>query len=69
MIILITNVLFYLVNYIAVQFIFTPSPNIGVYQLAHYQCSVDNTNVAITWYINETITNNTIHLIYIIYII
>ena len=48
MIILITNVLFYLVYYIAVQFIFTPSPNIGVYQLAHYQCSVDNTNMGIS---------------------
>ena len=39
-------------NYIAVQFIFTPSPNIGVYQLAHYQCSVDHTGVTITWYVN-----------------
>ena len=40
--------------YIAVQFIFTPSPNIGVYQLAHYQCSVDHTGVGITWLVNET---------------
>ena len=27
--------------FIAVQLKFIPSPNIGVYQLAHYQCSVD----------------------------
>ena len=47
-------------HYIAVQFKFIPSPNIGVYQLAHYQCSVDNTNVPISWYINETIANSTI---------
>ena len=39
---------------IAVQFIFTPPPKIGVYQLAHYQCSVDHTGVTITWNINET---------------
>ena len=39
---------------IAVQFIFTPSPNIGVYQLAHYQCSVDHTGVAVNWNINGT---------------
>ena len=38
----------------AVQFIFTPSPNIELYQLAHYQCSVDHTGVTITWNINET---------------
>ena len=38
----------------AVQFTFTPSPeaNIGVYQLAHYQCSVDHTDVGITWHVN-----------------
>ena len=36
-------------------------PNIGVYQLAHYQCSVNNTNVGITWYVNGTpSTNSTI---------
>ena len=39
---------------IAIQFIFTPSPNIGVYQLAQYQCSVDYTGVSITWYVNGT---------------
>ena len=39
---------------LAVQFIFTPSPNIGVYQLAHYQCSVDHTGVSITWLVNKT---------------
>ena len=42
---------------IAVQFIFTPSPNIGVYQLAHYQCSVDHTGVSVGWEINGTDTN------------
>ena len=40
--------------FIAVQFIFTPSPNIGVYQLAHYQCSVDHPSVSITWLVNKT---------------
>ena len=40
--------------FIAVQFIFTPSPNIGVYQLAHYQCSVDHTGVTVIWSVNET---------------
>ena len=40
--------------YIAVQFEFTPSPNIGVYQLAHYQCSVDHTGVTVNWNINGT---------------
>ena len=40
-------------HYIAVQFIFTPSPNIGVYQLAHYQCSVDHIGVSISWHVNE----------------
>ena len=39
---------------VAVQFIFTPSPNIGVYQLAHYQCSVDHTGVSIIWNVNGT---------------
>ena len=38
--------------FIAVQFTFTPSPNIGVYQLAHYQCSVDHTGVTVTWSVN-----------------
>ena len=58
MIILITNVLFYLFYYIAIQFKFTPSPNIGVYQLAHYQCSVDHTDVGITWLVNGTSSAN-----------
>ena len=49
------SLLFY---YIAVQFIFTPSPNIGVYQLAHYQCSVDHTGVTVTWLVNETASND-----------
>ena len=44
--------------HIAVQFIFTPSPNIGVYQLAHYQCSVDHTGVGITWNVNGTGSTN-----------
>ena len=48
------NLNFYAFYYIAVQFIFTPSPNIGVYQLAHYQCSVDHIGVGITWLINGT---------------
>ena len=48
----------YFFIYIAVQFIFTPSPNIGVYQLAHYQCSVDHTGVGITWYVNGTGSTN-----------
>ena len=37
-----------------VKVIFTPSPNIGVYQLAHYQCSVDHTGVSVTWFVNGT---------------
>ena len=49
------NTTFY---YIAVQFIFIPSPNIGVYQLAYYQCSVDHTGVSITWYVNGTGSTN-----------
>ena len=39
---------------LAIQFIFTPSPNIEVYQLAHYQCSVDHTGVNIDWLVNGT---------------
>ena len=45
---------FIIIYYIAVQFLFTPSPNIGVYQLAHYHCSVDRTGVRITWLVNGT---------------
>ena len=44
--------------YIAVQFIFTASPNIEVYQLAHYQCSVDHTGVAIAWFVNGTVSGD-----------
>ena len=44
--------------YIAVQFIFTPSPNIGVYQLAHYQCSVNHPDVGIIWFVNGTVSTN-----------
>ena len=44
--------------YIAVQFIFTPSPNIGIYQLAHYRCSVNHTGVGITWNVNKTVSTN-----------
>ena len=49
---------------LAVQFIFTPSPNIEVYQLAHYQCSVDHTGVDIDWLVNGTSSshNDTIKL-------
>ena len=43
---------------IAVKITFIPSPNIGVYQLAHYQCSVDNTGVTITWNVNDTLSTN-----------
>ena len=39
---------------IAVQFKFTPSPNIGVNQVAYYQCSVDDTGVSVTWVVNGT---------------
>ena len=39
---------------LAVQFTFTPSPNVEVYQLAHYQCSVNHTAVDITWNVNGT---------------
>ena len=39
---------------IAVQFLFIPSPNIEVYQLAHYQCSVDHSSVNIGWNVNGT---------------
>ena len=45
-------------NCVAIQFMFTPSPNIGVYQLAHYQCSVDHTGVGITWNVNGTSSVN-----------
>ena len=48
--------LFHLV--VTVQFTFIPSPNIGVYQLAHYQCSVDHPNSIIVWHINGTISTN-----------
>ena len=48
-----TNKLF-LFYYIAVQVTFVPSPNIGVYQLAHYQCLVDSTSVSIAWLVNGT---------------
>ena len=41
-------------NFTAVHFIFTPSPNIEVYQLAHYQCSVDDTGVTVNWFVNGT---------------
>ena len=44
----------FIIYYVAIQFTFTPSPNIGVYQLAHYQCSVDHTGVTVTWLVNET---------------
>ena len=45
----------FLFHYIAaVQVIFTPSPNIEVYQLAHYQCLVDHTGVTVTWLVNGT---------------
>ena len=44
--------------YIAVQFIFTPSPNIGVYQLAHYQCSIDHPNSIIVWDVNGTVSTS-----------
>ena len=33
---------------------FTPSSNIGNYQQAHYQCSVNHTGVSITWSVNGT---------------
>ena len=45
--------------FIEVNIIFTPSPNIGVYQLAHYYCSVDHTGVSITWNVNNTLSTNT----------
>ena len=38
--------------------IFTPSPNIGVYQLAHYQCSVDHSDVGIIWLVNGIVSTN-----------
>ena len=41
-----------------VQFTFTPSPNIRVYQLAHYQCSVDHPDLAIVWFVNGTASTN-----------
>ena len=40
------------------EFIFTPSPNIGANQLAHYQCSVNYTGVSIIWNINKTVSND-----------
>ena len=48
-------------NFTAVHFIFTPSPNIEVFQPAHYQCSVDDTGVTVIWFVNGTgSTNNEI---------
>ena len=47
-----------LLHFIAVQFIFIPSPNIEVDQPGHYQCSVDHTGVKIAWYINGTLATN-----------
>ena len=44
----------FIIYYIAIEFTFTPSPNIGVYQLAHYQCSVDHIGVNIAWLVNGT---------------
>ena len=44
--------------FIAVQFIFTPSPNIEVYQLAHYQCSVDHIGVTVNWLVNGTASSH-----------
>ena len=44
--------------FIEVNIIFTPSPNIGVDQLAHYQCSVDHSGVSITWNVNNTLSTN-----------
>ena len=49
-----------LLHFIAVHFLFTPSPNIGIYQLAHYQCSVDHIDVKITWLVNGTAPTNDI---------
>ena len=46
------------VYYTAVQFIFTQSANIGVYQLAHYQCSIDHTGLSVNWYVNGTGSTN-----------
>ena len=40
------------------EFTFTPSPNIEVNQLAHYQCSVNYTGVSIIWNINGTVSND-----------
>ena len=37
---------------------FIPSPNIGVHQLAYYQCSVDHHNSIIVWHINGTVSTN-----------
>ena len=45
-------------NFTAVQFIFTPSPNIEVYQLARYQCSVDDTGVTVNLFVNGTASND-----------
>ena len=41
-----------------IHLVFTPSPNIGVYQLTHYQCSVDHTGVGIAWNVNGTASTN-----------
>ena len=49
---------YFFIYLLAVEFIFIPSPNIGIYQPAHYQCSVDHTGVSITWLVNGTTSND-----------
>ena len=41
-------------HFAAIQMTFTPSPHIGVYQLAYYHCSVDHPGVSISWLVNGT---------------
>ena len=49
-------ILFHLIATVQVTFI--PSLNIGVYQLALYQCSVNHPNSIIVWNVNRTISTN-----------
>ena len=44
--------------YIGDLFMFIPSPNIGVYQLAYYQCSVDHHNSIVALLVNGTVSTN-----------
>ena len=45
-----------IVNAVLIQ-LYSPS-NVGVYQLAHYRCVVNDTGLSIIWLVNGTASNN-----------